>query len=181
MFKLPKEAVVRMLGCKTPKKIAGLDIPFDEDNEIAKGYHFEDQARVNLELERNYSDVCSASEQECKRNSCILFARKSGKILNGWVCREYAVDFPKAPFDSRYHVSRVGTDKPDIAKSIKNMEELMQKGAKYICTGCYKVYASKPKTVYEDGHGGRMMEICRCRSDLFTGIDEFIKTIGGGA
>ena len=35
-----------------------------------------------------------------------------------------------------------------------------------------RVYAETPLVEYEDGHGGRMLERCRCGSDLFVAVSE---------
>lgn len=37
----------------------------------------------------------------------------------------------------------------------------------WICMRCDKKYVTKPGYEYEDGHGGRWIEMCSCGSDLF--------------
>lgn len=173
MFVLPQKMVKEV--------IAGLvdydSLPCDRENEKAKGFMFEDQARVNLRLRQNHIPVCRALEKECKKETCPLFARKSGKIPDGWVCREFQIDFPEAPFDARCHVSMVGVDRIDWEATIENLEGLRREGANYICLGCRRVYVEKPLEWYEDGHGGRNIKMCSCGSDLFETIYEFIKNL----
>ena len=147
-----------------------------ERNEVTKGYKFEDQAKVNLALEKNYSVMCSVLESECLKENCTLFKGDgAGKLKKGWVCREYKIDFPEAPFDSRYHVSHIGVGSVDFRGCLNQIEKLKDKGAKYICIGCHKTYETKRTELYEDGHGGRMLEMCTCGSDLFEDIDSFLK------
>ena len=43
--------------------------------------------------------------------------------------------------------------------------------SKVQCLGCRRIYNKPPLVEHEDGHGGRMMEMCRCRSDLFAAIE----------
>jgi len=40
----------------------------------------------------------------------------------------------------------------------------------YLCLGCNTVYKYKPSEYYKDGHGGRIINMCRCRCDLFDEI-----------
>lgn len=153
------------------------NLPYNLKNERLKGYRFEDQARKNLLLADYCQPVCRALSTSCKKGECPLFANKSGNIPDGWVCREYQLDFPTAPFDLRYHVALIGVGDVDIQETKKHLEELVLDGARYICLGCKKVYATKPEKIYDDGHGGRMMEMCSCDSDLFGAIGSFIKNI----
>ena len=125
MFTLPKGVVLKIIS-------GGIDcdsVPWNGDNEVSKGYKFEDQARVNLRLEKNYVAKCSVLEGDCKKEGCVLFVSgQMGKIDDGWVCREFKVDFPDAPFDARGLRWRVGTDKIDLAKSLKEIERLRRRG-----------------------------------------------------
>ncbi len=60
-------------------------------------------------------------------------------------------------------------------EQISLLENFKEKGYNSVCLGCNTVYKEKPTEIYEDGHGGRFLEICcRCGSDLFEGIDETI-------
>ncbi len=46
-------------------------------------------------------------------------------------------------------------------------DEVIAKGYWYYCFSCSRVYKTKPTQQYEDGHGGRGLELCRCGCDLF--------------
>jgi len=47
-------------------------------------------------------------------------------------------------------------------------EEAIASGKPYACLGCHSVYAVIPTEEYEDGHGGRLIDMChRCGCDLF--------------
>lgn len=52
-------------------------------------------------------------------------------------------------------------------------DEAIAKGYKHYCLKCHKVYKEVPKQTYEDGHGGRLIDMCRCGSDLFGLLEEF--------
>lgn len=173
MFVLSKEMVKEVLEGKLNYN----DIPCDQENEISKGYHFKDQARVNLALSKTCVAMCLALEKKCKMEACRLFARKSGNIPNGWVCREFQIDFPEATFDARFHVPFIGVDKLDREETKKRFEELKTNGANYVCLGCKRVYANKPTQWQEDGHGGGDLEMCSCGSDLFDSIGSFIEKL----
>ncbi len=40
------------------------------------------------------------------------------------------------------------------------------------CLGCYTAFENKPVQDYEDGHGGREINMCRCGSDLFVELEK---------
>jgi len=61
-----------------------------------------------------------------------------------------------------------------LEDSITLLEDLKIKGCNYVCLGCLTVYQEKPTQDYDDGHGGRLLEMCRCGGDLFENIDETI-------
>ena len=173
MFVISKETVRNILSGE-------LDYdkrPYDEDNEVNKGWHFEDQARVNLALEKNHEAVCSALEKACSRESCALYKLGTGKMKDGWACREYKIDFPSAPFDSRFHVALIGNEKVNAKDTIDNLMELERQGTRFVCLNCYRAYEKKPEEIYEDGHGGRYLEMCPCGSDLFESIREFMELL----
>jgi hypothetical protein len=170
MFRLSSDTVKKIIL----KEIDYNSLPYDGDNEVNKGFHFEDQARVNLNLQGNHTPICMALETECKKSSCDFYANKSGKIKNGWICREYQVDFPSALFDSRHHTPFIGDDEIDKGETIKNFKKFEQLGAKYVCLQCKTPYQNKPKQPYKNGHGGRMLEMCGCGSGLFDDIDSFL-------
>jgi hypothetical protein len=54
----------------------------------------------------------------------------------------------------------------------KNRDELISEGMRWICLNCGRCYRDKPKESYEDGHGIRLLEMCRCGSDLFKKLNE---------
>jgi len=174
IYRRPDDVVRRIIKGDTK------NLPFDEDNEVTKGYHFEDQARVNARLEKHYTPICSVLEKECMKEKCRIYKKgQMGQFERGWVCKEYCVDFPKASFDSRYHVYLIGEDKIDFNASIEKAKEMKKQGAKYACLNCKKLYEQKRTEPYEDGHGGRMLEMCPCGSDLFSTIDELIADMQG--
>lgn len=178
MFVLPDKVVKKIINKKIDyNSTFGINEITEtiQKNEITKGYRFEDQARVNLTLEKNYAPMCSVLESECLKENCVLFHKGNiGKIGKAWVCREYKVDFLDAPFDSRYHVYIVGVDSIDVEKTLKNLKKLREKGAKHVCLNCTKVYQKKREEVYENGHGGRLLEMCTCGSHLFQDINSFL-------
>jgi len=51
-------------------------------------------------------------------------------------------------------------------------EEAITEGYKWYCLKCNTVFKDKPTQNYEDGHGGRLLEMCRCGSDLFDKLDD---------
>lgn len=176
MFVLPDETVKEIIQGRLNYNDAITNITEEViSNDRAKGFKFEYQARVNLALEKNYVPFCSVLEEECKKEGCVLFKKDgAGKLKKGWVCREYKVDFPEAPFDSRYHAPRIGIDFIDNNKTLDSFEKFRKQGAKYVCLGCHKPYQRKRTEHYEDGHGGRLLEMYVCGSDLFEDIDSFI-------
>lgn len=178
MFVLPDETVRKIISGEESYDylFRGAEITeIVRTNEIAKGYKFEDQARVNSSLGRNYNPMCTSLEAECLKNQCALFKEGSaGKIKDAWVCREYKIDFPDADFDSRYHVAHIGTSSIDVDATLKNIGRLMGLGGKHICLGCHKIYEKIREERYEDGHNGRMLQICTCGSDLFEKIGDFL-------
>ncbi len=44
---------------------------------------------------------------------------------------------------------------------------LIEEGYRWKCLGCGGVYKDRPEQMYEDGHGGRYIDMCQCGSDLF--------------
>jgi len=173
MFVLSEEVVKKILE----RKLDYNEIPYNKVNEVSKGLRFEDQAKVNLKLSKTHVAMCLASGEKCMMEGCRLFVRKSGKILGGWVCREFKVDFPEAVFNERFHIALIGDDRVDRDATKKRLKELKNKGANYICLNCKQIYAEKPVQLYEDGHGGKDIEMCSCGSDLFDDIGPFIKRL----
>jgi len=64
-----------------------------------------------------------------------------------------------------------------LENNLKKLEEWQEKGYNWVCMGCNTVYKQKPDMLYEDGHGGRFIDMCRCGCDLFNTIDDTIKII----
>jgi|GEM_PF-2623615 len=58
------------------------------------------------------------------------------------------------------------------ADTNKIVKELIDKGYNYRCLGCNKVYKAKRQEPYEDGHGGRFIDMCGCGCDLFQPLQE---------
>lgn len=40
------------------------------------------------------------------------------------------------------------------------------------CLRCGRIYKEPPIVTYADGHGGRLLEMCGCGSDLFVKVAE---------
>lgn len=64
---------------------------------------------------------------------------------------------------------------PETENSRKNtLRDVYNEGYRRVCIGCNTVF--KPDCVrremYEDGHGGRLIEMCRCGCDLIGHIVE---------
>ncbi|HCR41769.1 TPA: hypothetical protein DIV45_00105 [Patescibacteria group bacterium] len=49
-------------------------------------------------------------------------------------------------------------------------EEALAKDYLYYCLNCNKVYKELPVENYEDGHGGRNLQMCKCGCDLFADL-----------
>jgi hypothetical protein len=194
MFVLPNDIARKVI-------LGELDynkLPYDADNEGRKGWRLQDQARVNVSLEGFHKPICSALEEKCKKQECLLYLdvptqdetcqlralgielqsefNYFGYVKGGWACKEFQVDFPTAHFDLRYHVSYVGIDKIDRKESFKRLEDWASHWARYICLDCYIPYHQKPEHHYkirnteEEGY----IEMCRCGSSYFEDIKQFI-------
>ena len=48
-----------------------------------------------------------------------------------------------------------------------NKEEAIAAGNVWYCLKCNTVSKTKRTEQYEDGHGGRRLEMCKCGCDLF--------------
>lgn len=70
----------------------------------------------------------------------------------------------------------------NIEESIEKLRELQRAGYGYVClnTDCNIVYRVKPTEIYEDGHGSRLIEMCRCGCDIFGTIDWVIDKLKAG-
>ncbi len=64
-----------------------------------------------------------------------------------------------------------------LVKSINKLKELKEEGYNEVCLSCHTVYKEKPIQNYEDGHGGRELNMCKCGSDLFEGINKTIQKL----
>lgn len=54
----------------------------------------------------------------------------------------------------------------------KKIKELMAEGYQWRCLKCNRVYKEKRVELFEDGHGGRSLDMCRCGCDLFQKLAE---------
>jgi len=169
MFRLPNSIVSKVIA----GELNYGNIPCNPTNETAKGYRFKDQAQINQGLSRLHVPSCLALKSYCKEEQCPIYEPRD----SGWICREYCADFPTAPFSSKIHVGLVGIDTADISESISNLKALHSRGAEYVCMGCKRVYSDIPSRFYEDGHGGRDIDMCTCGSDLFDSIDGFVAAL----
>jgi len=55
----------------------------------------------------------------------------------------------------------------DNQKIKEKIGELLTDGYRWQCLVCGLVYKNKPQEDYEDGHGGRSINMCHCGNDLF--------------
>ena len=165
-FCLPKEIVQEIIS----GKINHEDFQNNWPNKRDKENGFENQAKVNLFLEKNYNPVCSVLQENCRKEKCALF--KKFDDTGGWICEEYKVDFPSADFDLRYHVGLIGTDKPDVELSLKNLRELKKYGGKYYCISCGNIYAKTREELQKNNE--KILDPCSCEDFLFKTIDEFM-------
>ncbi|HJX05915.1 MAG TPA: hypothetical protein VJ461_04335 [Candidatus Nanoarchaeia archaeon] len=175
MFVLPKDIARKII-------LGELDynkLPYNHDNEKAKGFYLEDQARVNLALEKKHQAKCTALEEICHKEECRFYIKGTGRIKKGWACMEYKVDFPTASFDSRYHVTFIGSEMIELRLTSKNIKELEKKGARSFCLGCGYPYEKIPLRLVEarfDNNG--YLEVCLlCDSWEFHDADSFITRI----
>jgi hypothetical protein len=52
-------------------------------------------------------------------------------------------------------------------------KEAHKKGYKYGCLDCGRLFKNQVRTEqYEDGHGGRRLEMCYCGCDLFMDFEK---------
>lgn len=49
-------------------------------------------------------------------------------------------------------------------------EQAIKKGSKYYCANCKRTFKEVPTEQYEDGHGGRLLTMCRCGCDLICSL-----------
>lgn len=49
-------------------------------------------------------------------------------------------------------------------------EKMIAEGLLYFCADCRKCYKEVPTEDYEDGHGGRLLTMCRCGCDLIVSL-----------
>lgn len=54
----------------------------------------------------------------------------------------------------------------------QRIKELMGEGYRWRCLKCNTVYKEKRVELFEDGHGGRSLDMCRCGCDLFQKLSE---------
>ena len=48
--------------------------------------------------------------------------------------------------------------------------DAIKEGYKYYCINCNTVYKHLPTEDYEDGHGGRLLTMCRCGCDIIADL-----------
>lgn len=53
----------------------------------------------------------------------------------------------------------------------KEIRKLMDQGYKWCCLKCGTVSKEKRVELYEDGHGGRSIDMCSCGCDLFQALE----------
>lgn len=49
-------------------------------------------------------------------------------------------------------------------------QEMIDAGLLYFCANCRLTYKEVPTEDYEDGHGGRLLTMCRCGCDLIVSL-----------
>jgi len=168
LFCLSDETVKEIIDKKTNYE----NVPKDKENEKIKEANLEKQARVNFLLEKAYSHVCKAIQEACRKENCLLYGIIKIDEKQGWACREYKVDFPDADFDSRYHVPLVGEDRVNVLATIKHLETLKEKGARFYCVSCGQVYGKTREELKKEGK--RDSDVCNCEDFLFKPIENFI-------
>jgi len=57
-------------------------------------------------------------------------------------------------------------------KQKRALNKLIDKGYTCKCVSCGKFYKEPPQEWYDDGHGGRNIDMCPCDSDLFTSLQD---------
>lgn len=60
---------------------------------------------------------------------------------------------------------------PDKKREEK-IKKFLKDGYRWRCLGCGLVSKDKRQEFYEDGHGGRFIDMCRCGSDLFIKLED---------
>ena len=71
------------------------------------------------------------------------------------------------------------TIQSDQQAAADRLRTMQAEGYNHVCVNCRIVYQEKPTQEYADGHGGRLLNMCRCGSDLFITIDEQIAILQG--
>jgi len=71
-------------------------------------------------------------------------------------------------------------DKYFIKRSVKKLTQLKSQDYNWVCANCHKVYKQKRQEPYEDGHGGRYLDMCRCGCDIYLTIDKMIEELKKG-
>ena len=57
-------------------------------------------------------------------------------------------------------------------KGKKTREESIKEGNRFYCANCKVTYKEVPTEVYEDGHGGRLLTMCRCGCDIICSLSD---------
>jgi len=50
-------------------------------------------------------------------------------------------------------------------------QEMIDEGLLYFCANCKSCFKKVPVEEYEDGHGGRLLTMCRCGCDLIVSLE----------
>jgi hypothetical protein len=57
-------------------------------------------------------------------------------------------------------------------KMQQKVKELIEQGYRYRCLGCNRIYKQPRQETYENGHGGRTIDMCVCGCDLFQKLED---------
>lgn len=57
-------------------------------------------------------------------------------------------------------------------KRKEKVQKLIDEGYEYYCLKCHGVYKRPRREFYEDGHGGRRIDMCTCGCDLFGRLED---------
>ena len=144
-------------------------------NEMIKTWLYKDQAHMNRLLS-SHSPICRALKCECRKDDCVFFQKNIADFEDGWICKEFQVNYPSASFDSRVHVTFIGEDTIDLQKTKDHLKYLMLEGARFICTDCKCVYQNIPQSINGNYQSEKstFINLCDCGSEVFEPLDHFI-------
>jgi len=99
--------------------------------------------------------------------SCVLYVRE-GPGAEPWWHLTLKSHSGELVFETRArHLATVQDARDDWLRSDRGQKR-EEEG--YRCLGCGRVFESVPTERYEDGHGGRQLDMCRCGCDLFEAV-----------